>query len=142
MSEGMQGVPEISDRHYEELTVGERFGPFTEEVPATDADRLRGPVGEARSGSGAPLGILPMITLRALRRALDGIIPGGVLISQRFTVHAELPAAVELEVQVTVSAQERRGERVDTTFTFACRHQDRLAAVVEWTIMAPPPVRS
>lgn len=138
----MQGVPEISDRRYQELTVGERFGPFTEEVPATDADRLRGPVGEARPGSGAPLGILPMITLRALRRALDGIIPGGVLISQRFTVHAQLPAAVELEVQVTVSAQERRGERVDTTFTFACRYQDRLAAVVEWTIMAPPPVRS
>lgn len=142
MSEGLQGVPEISDRHYEDLTVGERFGPFIEQVPAADADRLRGPVGEARSGSGAPLGILPLITLRVLRLALDGIIPGGVLISQRFTVHAELPVAAELEVEVAVSAQRRRGERLDTTFTFACRHRRRLAAVVEWTIMAPPPVGS
>lgn len=139
MRKGMRSKPEISDRHYEDLTVGQRFGPFIEQVPATDVNRLRGPVGEARPGSQAPLGVLPMITLRALRRALDGIIPGGVLISQRFTVHAELPAEVELEVAVAVSAQHRRGERLDTTFTFACRHHEQLAAVVEWTIMAPPP---
>jgi hypothetical protein len=141
MGRVMQGVPEISDRRYEDLSVGDRFGPFAERVPADDAGRLRGPVGERRPGAGAPLGILPLITLRALRRALDGIIPGGVLIGQRFTVHAELPEAVELEVEVAVSAQVRRGERLDTTFTFACRHEQRLAAVVAWTIMAPPQER-
>lgn len=138
MTGGLRGVPEISDRRYEDLTVGERFGPFRERVPATDSARLRGPVGEPRPGSGAPLGILPLITLRALRRSLAGIIPGGVLISQRFTVHAELAAEVEIDVEVAISAQERRGDRLDTTFTFACRHENRLAAVVEWTIMAPP----
>jgi hypothetical protein len=131
-------VPKISDRRYEDLVLGQRFGPFTERVPRADADRLRGPVGEPRAGTGAPLGVLPLITLRTLRRALGGIIPGGVLISQRFTVDADLPAEVELQVDVAVSAQERRGERLDTTFTFACHHEERLAAVVQWTIMAPP----
>lgn len=138
MNGDLGGVPEISHRRYEDLALGERFGPFVERVPRVDSDRLRGPVGEARPVAEAPLGVLPMITLRTLRRALGGIIPGGVLISQRFTVSAELPAEVDIHVDVAVSAQERRGERLDTTFTFACRHDDGLAAVVQWTIMAPP----
>jgi hypothetical protein len=138
MSDDLRQVPEISDCRYEDLVLGQRFGPFAERVPSSDSDRLRGAVGEARPGAGAPLGVLPLITLRSLRRALGGIIPGGVLISQRFTVHAELPADVELQVHVAVSALERRGERLDTTFTFACHHAERLAAVVQWTIMAPP----
>jgi hypothetical protein len=138
VSDDLRRVPEISDRRYEDLVLGQRFGPFAELVPRADVDRLRGPVGDPRAGAGAPLGVLPLITLRTLRRTLGGIIPGGVLISQRFTVHAELPAEVELQVYVAVSARERRGERLDTTFTFACHHDQRLAAVVQWTIMAPP----
>jgi hypothetical protein len=138
MSEDLRQVPEISDRRYEDLELGQQFGPFTEHVPSADSDRLRGPVGEPRPGTGAPLGVLPLITLRSLRRSLDGIIPGGVLISQRFTVHAELPADLEVTVRVAVSAQERRGERLDTTFTFSLHRSELLCAVVQWTIMAPP----
>jgi hypothetical protein len=136
---GRTPVPELSDRCYQELTLGESFGPFRERLEPGHCDRLRGPVGAPRPGSGAPLGVLPLVTLRVLRRALHGIIPGGVLVAQRFAVHAAIPAGAELEVEVAVTGQDRRGERLDTTFTFVCRHGDVPAATVSWTIMAPPP---
>lgn len=134
----MTAVPELSDRRYQELALGESFGPFRECLEPGHCDRLRGPVGEPRPGPGAPLGMLPLVTLRVLRRALHGIIPGGVLVAQHFAVHAPLSAAAELEIDVAVTGQDRRGERLDTTFTFVCRHRDVPAATVSWTIMAPP----
>lgn len=133
----MTPVPELSDRRYEDLALGECFGPFAERLDLEHCDRLRGPVGVPRPGAGAPPGMLALVTLRVLRRALDGIIPGGVLVAQRFAIHATLPAGAELEVDVAVTGQDRRGERLDTTFTFVCRHRGVPAATVSWTIMAP-----
>jgi len=135
----MSAVPELSDRRYQGLALGESFGSFTERLEPAHCNRLRGPVGEQRPGRGAPLGMLPLVTLRVLRRALNGIIPGGVLFAQRFAAHAALPAGAELGVEVAVTGQDRRGDRLDTTFTFVCRHGDVPAATVSWTIMAPPP---
>jgi hypothetical protein len=135
--DALSSVPEVSERRYEDLVLGERFGPFDEPISPGVADRLRGEVGVAIAGSGAPLGLLPALTLRALRRALRGIIPGGVLIRQRFAVHAQVPAAGILTIEVVVSRREQIGTRLFTTFTFACRDAGAPAATVEWTILAP-----
>jgi hypothetical protein len=137
MSDSLAGVPEISSTTYDRLAVGDRFGPFTESFAQRTSDVLRGPVGTLVEGASAPPGIRPLVTLRVLRRALDGIVPGGVLTRQRFVLHADLPAAADVEVEVRVSGQAQRPSGLYTTFTFALRHDDALVAVVEWTILAP-----
>ena len=133
----LHGVPALSTRRYEELAVGERFGPFVEPLAAGVADAVRGEIGVHVAGAGAPLGVLPLITLRVLRRALDGIVPGGVLVHQSFTVTGPLPASGDLEVGVSVTAQDRHPRGLQTTFCFALAHAGALAAVVEWTIRTP-----
>jgi hypothetical protein len=132
-------APRFSDRSYEELSVGERWGPFVESLDQATSDGLRGAVGAAAAGAHAPLGILPLLTLRVLRRALDGIIPGGVLIRQSFTVLDRLPAAGEVALDVAVTAQQRRPSGFYTTFAFTLSHGGGVAATVEWMILAPPP---
>ena len=137
MSDSLAGIPEISSTTYERLAVGDRFGPFAESFASRASEQLRGPVGTIVPGDDAPPGMLTLVTLRALRRALNGIVPGGVLTRQRFTIHADLPAAADVDVEVRVSDQARRPSGLYTTFTFALRYDDALAAVVEWTILAP-----
>lgn len=139
MSDSLRTVPEISDRRYEDLTLGEHFGPFSEPYEREHSDRLRDAVGRAVHGATAPLGLLPALTLRALRHSLHGIIPGGVLIRQRFSMHGAIAPAGELEIEVVVSRREQRGARLFTTFTFACRQGGVPVATVEWTILAPEP---
>jgi hypothetical protein len=137
MSDSLNDVPAISESRYEDLTVGELYGPFEESFSREQSDVLRGPVGIVMPGDAAPPGILPLVTLRVLRRALRGIIPGGILIRQRFTFHADLPAEARVAVEVRLSAQRSRPSGLYTTFTFALTHDRALAAVVEWTILAP-----
>jgi hypothetical protein len=133
-------VPAFSQARYADLAVGERWGPFEDRLYAQDAAALRGAVG-ASSGGGdgrAPLGVLPLLTLRALRRALHGIIPGGVLMGQRFAVMEALPADAVVATEVWVSwRRERPGAPCLTTFTFVVAHAGRPKAMVDWTIMAP-----
>ena len=119
----LDGVPLLSATTYADLGPGQRFGPFREQLtPAVSA------------GLGG--GVLPLVTLRVLRRALEGIPPGGVLLGQRFAVHADLPPACAVDVDVRVAAQERRGGHLLTTFVFRLQHDGDLAAVVDWTIRA------
>jgi hypothetical protein len=131
-------VPLFSERRYEDLAVGDRFGPFADELDAAASDSLRGAVGALAPGEHAPLGALPLLTLRALRRALDGIIPGGVLIRQSFTVVDRLAASGTVAVDVAVTAQQRRPSGFYTTFAFTVARGGAVAAVVEWMILAPP----
>ena len=131
-------VPAITDRRYQDFTVGEHWGPFSDELDQGSSDALRGAVGAGRSGEAAPLGVLPMLTLRALRRALQGIVPGGVLIRQSFTVVDRLPSAGWVDVAVTLTAQQQRPSGFYSTFAFTLSHDDNVVAVVEWMILAPP----
>lgn len=138
---GFEDVPSLSELSYEELGVGDHWGPFSERLDGALCDALRGPVG-AHDGPGhgaasAPLGVLPLLTLRALRRALAGIIPGGVLVRQSFSTFATLPAEGEVTVDAAVTDRRRRGNGLHTTFAFTLRAEGRTAAVVEWTILAP-----
>jgi hypothetical protein len=123
MTDTLAGVPELSARRFDDLQPGEAFGPFTEPLPAPD--RLALP------------DRLPLLTLRVLRRALHGIIPGGVLTQQRFAIHRALPAEGEVGVLVRVGEQRRARAGLFTSFTFELRDQEALCAVVEWTILDP-----
>ena len=133
----LEGVPLFSDLHYEDLWLGQRWGPFAEPVSQAMSDGLRGAIGESSSCGEAPLGVLPLLTLRALRRALDGIIPGGVLIRQSFSVADRLPAECEVAIDVSIAAQDRRPSGFYTTFSFTLSRGRAVAAIVEWLILAP-----
>jgi hypothetical protein len=138
---GLDDVPMLSERSYEELAVGDRWGPFAERLEPALCDALRGPVGAdagpAHGAVTAPLGVLPLLTLRGLRRALAGIIPGGVLVRQSFSTFSPLPARGDVTVDAVVTDRRRRGNGLHTTFAFTLRADGRTAAVVEWTILAP-----
>src|SRR4051794_10413380 len=121
MADTLDGVPLLSELAYEGLALGQRWGPFTEELHQETSDALRGEVGHAARGATAPLGVLPLLTLRVLRRALNGITPGGVLARQHFAALDALPAAGPVEVQVWISDQQRRPSGFYTTFAFALR---------------------
>jgi hypothetical protein len=130
-------VPLFSERSYDELSVGDRWGPFVESLDQATSDELRGAIGSTASGAGAPMGVLPLVTLRVLRRALAGIIPGGVLARQTFSVFDELPAAGDVSVTVALSAQQRRPSGFYTTFAFTLSCDGSVRAIVEWMIIAP-----
>jgi hypothetical protein len=133
----LTNVPAFSERTYEELSVGDRWGPFVESLDQATSDELRGAIGSSSPGAGAPLGVLPLLTLRVLRRALEGIIRGGVLARQTFSVFDELPAAGEISVVVSVSGQQRRRSGFYTTFAFTLSCEGSVRAIVEWMIIAP-----
>ncbi len=133
----MHGVPRLSSTRYEDLAPGQRWGPFTEVLAQDTSDRLRGEVGVPEAGRWAPPGVLPLLSLRVLRRALEGIPPGGILMRQRFSVVEPLPAAGEVTIDVRVTDQRRRPGGLATTFSFAFTREDAVCAVVDWTIRAP-----
>jgi len=120
------GPPRLSAVRYRDLRVGRRWGPFREALAAEDSTALPGG------------GVLPLLTLRVLRRALDGIPPGGVLAEQRFAVLGPLPPAGDVDVEVEVVAQAERSSGLATTFAFALVHEGAPCARAEWTILAPP----
>lgn len=127
----------LSDVRYQDLVVGQRWGPFTERLEQEVSDALRDEVGASRPGDEAPLGVLPLLTLRVLRRALDGIVPGGVLAGQHFTTLAALPAAGDVDVDVWVSDQRRRPNGFFITFTFSLAADGQVRALADWTILMP-----
>jgi hypothetical protein len=133
----LSDVPQFSELSYEQLSVGDRWGPFVESLDQDTSDGLRGAIGSSAPGDGAPLGVLPLITLRVLRRALRGLIPGGVLARQTFSVLHPLPAAGPVFVEVSVNAQQRRPSGFYTTFLFVLSHEELAHATVEWMILAP-----
>ncbi len=138
MGDTLEGVPEFSTVRYAELSVGDRWGPFVEPLARSTSDSLRGAIGTQVEGETAPLGVLPLLTLRVLRRSLDGIIAGGVLARQTFTVVGELPVEGDVAIEMWVSGQQRRPSGLYTTFTFSFASEGHLSTVVEWMIIAPP----
>jgi hypothetical protein len=138
MGDLLDDVPLLSDLRYEDLEPGQRWGPFLDELAQATSDALRAEVGDVVPGTAAPLGVLPLLTLRALRWATNGIIPGGILTRQHFAAIGALPAAGPVEVDVWISDQQHRPSGFYTTFAFTLRAGDgRTPAVVEWTILAP-----
>jgi hypothetical protein len=116
--------PALSDVTYDELVVGERKGPFAEQVTASLAGRLAGPIGELSKVAAAPPSVFPVLFLRALRRAMGGIPNGGILAKEELEFHAELPVDSAVEVSTWVGAKEVRRERPFVTIEFDVRDAD------------------
>jgi hypothetical protein len=127
----------LSDVRYQDLVVGQRWGPFTERLEQEVSDALRDEVGASRPGDEAPFGVLPLLTLRVLRRALDGIVPGGVLTAQHFTAVDALPAAGDVDIDMWVSAQRQRPNGLSITFGFSLAAGGSVRALADWTILMP-----
>lgn len=130
--------PLISDVRYEDLKVGQRWGPFTEHLSAETGDRLRGAMGVRAAGHAAPPGVLPVVSLWAMRRALWGIPAGGILARQRFVAWFPLAADGKITVDVSMIDQRRRPSGLYSTFLFTFSQDGSLAATAEWMILAPP----
>jgi hypothetical protein len=130
--------PLISEVRYEDLAVGQRWGPFTEALSVDTSDRLRGAVGTRAAGDAAPPGALPVVSLWALRRALWGIPAGGILVRQRFVTWIPLASEGEITVEVELVDHRHRRGGLYTTFLFAFSQHGNLTATAEWTILAPP----
>lgn len=133
----MTEQPALSSLSYEEMLVGQRWGPFTEQLSQGLCDRLRGEIGVTRSGSTAPPGVIPVISLWAMRRAFQGVIAGGILARQRFSTWIPLAVEEPLEVDVQLVDQRRRRSGMYSTLLFTIRQNHGLAAIAEWTILAP-----
>ncbi len=130
--------PLLSDVRYQDLEVGQRWGPFTERLSAETSDRLRGAIGTRVAGDWAPPGVLPVVSLWAMRRALWGIPAGGILARQRFVTWIPIAAEGEISVDVRMIDQRQRPSGLYSTFLFAFSQDGSLAATAEWTILAPP----
>jgi hypothetical protein len=120
------------------MTVGQRWGPFTERLSQEQCDKLRGEIGTETPGETAPPGVMPVISLWTMRRAFEGIIPGGVLARQRFSTWIPLTVADPVEVDLQIVDQRSRRSGLYSTLLFTMRQNEGLAAIVEWTILAPP----
>ncbi len=134
----MAESPTISSLTYERMSVGQRWGPFIEVVSKELCDRLRGEVGTEAPGETAPPGVIPVISLWSMRRAFEGIIAGGVLTRQRFSTWIPLTPEDPIEVEVQVVDQRRRRSGLYSTLLFTMNQNGGLAAIAEWTILAPP----
>lgn len=135
-------IPLLSTRRYDELAAGDAWGPFPQRLDAAACDRLRREPGVVVAGAEAPPGILPALCLWGLRRALDGIIPGGVLTRQYFRELAPAPRPGLFEVGVRVTEQQRGPRGLHTSFVFPISQDGVLIAIAEWTIRAAPEEQS
>lgn len=135
----IEELPLISSVRYPELEPGMRWGPFEHVLQAHVSDQLRGEVGvRGASLSAAPPAMLPVLFLSALRRALHGIPPGGILARQSFRVDRSLPSEGPVLVEVGVSDQYELRGRLYTVFEFDVRLDDgRTAAGGTMAIVAP-----
>lgn len=135
----MSDPPRISDVRYEDLEPGVRFGPYAERLERSASDRLRGAVGETKPGELAPAGVVPLLFLKTLRRALGGIPPGGILARQRFEFHRPLPSECTVETEAWVGEQYERRGRFYTVFEFSVRLPGAEPAATGTMVIAAPP---
>ncbi|MEN3280167.1 MAG: itaconyl-CoA hydratase / mesaconyl-C4 CoA hydratase [Solirubrobacteraceae bacterium] len=131
-------TPALSDVHYDDLTVGDRMGPFAETVTRDLASRLAGPIGEAVTVQHAPPSAFPVLFLRALRRAMGGIPAGSILAKQELEFHAELPVDSTVAITVWVGEKLVKRERAFVTIEFDVRTEDGAPVVTGRKIIVWP----
>jgi hypothetical protein len=120
----MSDAPALSNIPYDDLAVGERFGPYEETVTADLVAQLAGPIGGDTPVAFAPPAVYPVLFLRALRRAMGGIPAGSILAKQQLEFHREVPVGSPLRVSTWVGSKEIRRERPFVTIEFDIRDFD------------------
>lgn len=116
--------PKLSAITFDDLSVGDRWGPFEERVDRELSDGLRGEVGAPAPGSLAPTGVYPALFLRAFRRAMGGIPPGGVLARAGVEVVAELAAEADVAITVRIADKHVKRGRPRVRVEFSVRDAD------------------
>lgn len=113
--------PALSGVLYDELEVGRRMGPYVESVSADMAARLSGEIGVGNPVSLAPPAVFPILFLKALRRAMNGIPANSILAKQELEFHGTLPVDSEVRMTTWVGGKEVRRERPFVTIEFDIR---------------------
>lgn len=132
--------PRLSTIHFDDLTVGLRFGPYVEVVSAALADRLRGEVGVPQAGQFAGPGVFPVLFLKVLRTAMAGIPPETVLAKEEFEFRAQVPVDTEVRCVTWVGEKYTRRNRSYAVIEFEIRGADgELALTGRKVIMWPEP---
>jgi hypothetical protein len=114
-------APALTDIPYDDLVVDRRYGPFAETVTADMAGRLAGALGVAEPVSAVPPAAIPVLFLKALRRAMGGIPSGSVLAKQEFEFHGVLPVDSEVQITTWVGDKQVRRGRPFVTIEFDIR---------------------
>ncbi len=116
--------PVLSNVPYDELVVGERMGPFREDVSREMAGRLAGPIGASQSVDTVPPAVFPILFLKALRRAMGGIPAGSILAKQELEFHGVMPVDATAAITTWVGNKELRRGRPFVTIEFDIRDGD------------------
>lgn len=130
--------PALSNIQYDDLTVGERMGPYAETVSADTAARLAGPIGVPTPVAAAPPAVFPVLFLKALRRAMGGIPAGSVLAKQELEFHRDLPVDSEVQIVTWVGDKQVRRERPFVTIEFDIRDAEERQIVTGRKVIVWP----
>lgn len=120
--------PVLSNVAYDDLVVGDRMGPYSEEVSRDMAGRLAGEIGRPQPAEAAPPAVFPILFLKALRRAMGGIPAGSILAKQELEFHGILPVDSTVGITTWVGSKEVKRERPFVTIEFDIRdeHEARI----------------
>jgi hypothetical protein len=138
MSVGAGETPVLSDVSYDDLEVGRRFGPFTEQVGAELSDSVRGEIGSPQEGALASPAVYPILFLKALRRAMGGIPPGSILGKQELEFHAPVKVGEEVAIETWVGDKYVRRDRPYAVIDFDVRRADGEQALTGRKIIVWP----
>jgi acyl dehydratase len=149
----MSEAPRFSNLRYEQLQVGQTFGPFPYDVSADTCRRFaelsgdphpvfRDTAAARAAGLGdivPPPGLTTVMFLRALGAGIAGIPPGSILAKQEFDF-GEAPRPGEcLQMEMIVAEKYRKRERPYVVLEFRVRRPSGALAVVGRKIIIWPP---
>jgi hypothetical protein len=96
-------VPLLSKLRYDELSVGLRYGPFSERIDESLCASVDFPPGSGDDSRSAPAGVFPALFLRAYRKALAGVVPGAILAREELEFHGTVPAGTDVLIDAWIS---------------------------------------
>jgi hypothetical protein len=123
---------------YDDVRIGAVGSPLTVDVDAALAARLAAPIGECRPVERMPVGVLPVLFLRAVRASLGGIPSGAILAKQTLRVEHLVDVPAVLTVTTVVAEKIVKRGRPFVRFTFSVRDSSgTLVATGDKTMVWP-----
>lgn len=149
----MSEAPRFSNLRYEQLQVGQSFGPFPYEISAPTCQRFAELSGDSHpvfrdeaaaraaglAGITPPPGLTTVIFLRALNAGMGGIPPGSILAKQEFEFGEAPHAGERLQTEMIIAEKYRKRERPYVVVEFRVRRASGALALVGRKIIIWPP---